>query len=101
MGGSNSPATVIALKSSTNSVIASLKFSFSGGNLTPISYEVSGVTTSFGGSGPAAPVSNGTALNIPGQDYSVFFASNKINLKNKPLLGSFTAKTINVEYKAF
>ncbi len=100
-GSTTSPATVITLKSSTNNVPVTLNFSFGAGNLTPISYEVQGVTTTFGGAGPAAPTSNGTALNIVGQDYSVFFSANKINLKNQPLLGSFTAKTINVKYKAF
>jgi|GEM_PF-6672880 len=99
--GNNSPATVIALKSSTNSVVVTMKFSFSGGNLSPISYEVGGVTTNFGGTGPVAPTTNGTALTIVGQDYAVFFANNKINLKNLPLLGSYTAKTINLKYKAF
>ncbi len=93
--GSNSPATVITLRSSTNNVPVNLKFSFASNTLTPISYEIQGVTTNFGGTGPVVPVSNGTALTIPGQDYSVFFASNKINLKNQPLLGSLTAKTIN------
>ncbi len=101
--GNNSPATVITLKSSTNSVVVTLNLSFSGGNLTPISYEKQGITTSFGaGVGQVvAPTTNGTALTITGQDYSLFFASNKINLKNQPLLGSYTAKTITATYKAF
>ncbi len=105
-GSSTSPATVITLQSSSGGAPITLRFNFTGGTtLVPVSYEYSGTTTNFGGTGPALPTSNGAALNIPGELYSIFFSANKINVKNQPAVvggnASYTARTINIDYKAF
>ncbi len=104
-GSSSSPATVITLQSSSGGTPITLRFNFTGATLVPVSYEYAGTTTNFGGTGPALPTTNGTALNLPGEYYSVFFSANKINVKNQPAViggsASYTARTINIDYKAF
>ncbi len=96
------PASVVTLASSTNNVPVTLRFALVSGQPTLMSYETQGITTTFGTtSSPPLPVSAATAISVVGQDYAFFIANNKINLINQPLFGSFTNKTIHIEYRAF